>query len=98
MNTIMPIIVPMNQPACPACGRKEKKVEVCQHCGHEYMGEPIGFWDVLVGLSVIGFIVWAVVTIIWWLIEQDTFMGQKAPSLWEVIKSQWEFIKGLRII
>ena len=107
---ITPIVVPVNMGSvstCPEGGKQEKTIAVCKHCGYDYPkdSEPIGFWGWVIGLSVFVFIIWAFGTIIWWLVEQDTFMNEKAPSLWEVIKSQWEviksqweFIKNLKIV
>lgn len=40
-------------------------------------------------------ILWAGTTIIWWLM--DNIITEEHLSLWEILKLQWEFFKGLKI-
>ena len=92
--TPMPIIIPASDPVrCPECGKVEKKIEVCAHCGHEYKKEPLTTFENILApilLVLIGvFVVWFVVTVAEWFVSDH--------SLVEVLKSQWDWAKGLRI-
>lgn len=97
MNTMTPIIINNSGgdvERCPECGKEEDLKTVCRHCGHEYEDdEPIGFLGWVIGISILGLIVWFILTMIFWfvgsLVDGDTLL--------DVLKSQWEFISNLKI-
>lgn len=100
MTTPVPVIAPMpmsdEAEHCPKCGRPEDTVEACKHCGHQYP-EDEGGGCLGVGVIIIGVILlaaWVILTIGYWLVEQST---RDAPSLLEVLKLQWQFLRNLRI-
>jgi len=98
MNGVTPIIIPYitQQPKCPKCGKDEDKITVCAHCGHEYGDIPLTT-PKKVGAVIGGiFILWFALTLIWWGLE-TAGDGDGARSLWEIIKSQWESVKNLRL-
>ena len=94
MNMIIPVIMHQhnNMPAaCPKCGKLENVIEVCAHCGYEYHKndwyDSDWFLIPMVLLS-IAILVWLLVTILEWFVV--------GPSLREVLKTQWEFLKNLK--
>ena len=91
---VTPIIVPVQseKAKCPSCGKDEKIIEVCKHCGHEYKDEPLTFLEGCVGALIILFIIWFIVTLINWL-----FVNFDNESLFEIIKGQWAWLTALRI-
>ena len=97
MNTIMPIIIPMHssKPSrCPECGNAEDIKQVCRHCGHEYRKEReeegSGWWVLWMILGIVAGL-WLLITVGYWLMEQD----YSRPTLLEVLKAQGEFFRGL---
>ena len=80
-------------PHCPGCRKAENRVVVCSHCGHRYApGKDRIFsrletflWLVLAPLGV-----WAFVTVLYWIAFEK-------PSLLEVVISQYEYVKSLRV-
>ena len=87
----------MSRVVCPNCGQPEDiKDGVCAHCGHEYQYDDsvsLTFCNFLVAVGVIVVIMWAFVTVFWWMLCQ---VGDD-PTLCDVIKRQWEFIKNLKL-
>jgi hypothetical protein len=79
---------------CPKCGREEDTVVVCRNCGHEYECESSFNYYLKVCLSIVAvlIILWLCVTIMCWLAPLDS-----PTTLVGVLKSQWEYIKQLRI-
>lgn len=88
-----PIVTPIYvQPeTCPGCGAPEKIKTVCAHCGHEYPEDDggLGVVDTLVVIGVVLLVIWAIITILMWLVEAD--------SLLEALKSQWHWAASKRL-
>jgi uncharacterized protein (DUF983 family) len=101
MNTIIPMIVPMYRSApsrCPSCDKTEKKKVVCAHCGHEYKdseseGLSIGQFALLAIVCAVAFI-WLFLTVAAWLVS---YADIQPHSLFEILKSQAEFVGKLRV-
>jgi len=82
-----------DEDVCPACGKPESIKVVCGHCGHEYaVDSDDGGVDV--DLIVLAVIVWVLFTIIWWLMDQCI---NPRPTLLDILRTQWNFLRGLRI-
>lgn len=82
---------------CPSCGKPENIKQVCGHCKYEYPeDEDWNGWVVLGVIVVLIVLVWLGVTILHWLVEQNGFNAVK-PTLFDVFRSQWEFVRNLRI-
>lgn len=97
MNTVIPIIVPINseEDHCPKCGKPENIVKTCNHCGYKYVKENTSFVEAigvatLVVIAVLLF-VWVMFIIFEWL-DQTPYV-----SLVDVIKSQIDWLKSIRI-
>jgi uncharacterized protein (DUF983 family) len=76
---------------CPQCGKKENRIEVCKHCGHEYESTESDWvsWVIIsIGLIVI---VWVSVTVLTW------FTNSEDTTLMSVLSDQLNWIKTLRI-
>lgn len=90
---ITPIIINQNEEVCPNCGKPEEIIEVCKHCGHEYEYESLSVKEkIIFALFVIVFI-WVMITLFEWL-----FFNFDNESLFEIIKSQYDWITSLRIV
>lgn len=100
MSQVVPIIIPVNHEPnrCPKCERIENKIEVCKHCGHEYEESELTAADIILAIVFIAVIVWIVCTVIFWLAQSETTWYRPNPkSLFEVIESQWEWLKNLKV-
>ncbi len=86
------IPIPIQEPKCPSCGNNENKIEVCKHCGHEYENNGYTLIQIIVGIILIILIVWFLVTIMSWL-----FLSYDNPSLFEILRNQYEWFKSLKI-
>lgn len=95
--TYTPIIIPASviEDKCPKCNKDENIIEVCAHCGYEYKEEPTRWYDWVVPLLVVVVGIWALCTVIVWIIDSTEY-GDKR-SLWEIIVMQWDFIKSLKM-
>lgn len=92
------IVLPDSTPdACPNCNKEELKVEVCKHCGYIYPEDnPTGkeiLICFLIGLIIIIILIWGLITGIHWFMNNERY----GYSLVEIIISQFEYIKELRI-
>lgn len=92
--TVIPVMIPVtSEPKrCPACKRVESKVEVCEHCRHEYKSElkyTTGEKWFMAWFAATA--MWIVLTLVWWLLDFDN------PTLVEVVKNQIEWVTSLRI-
>jgi len=92
-----PIVVPIyhSDPRCPNCDKIEDKKEVCKHCGYEY--PPDSEPTILLVLAVVAaFIIgiWMLVTLLVWLGEN--YSGGESTLL-EILRSQWDFVRKLRV-
>ena len=78
--------------SCPGCGKDEDIKQVCRHCGYEYKNEwsQLSLVEKIVAILGVIIILWLIFTIVTWLFFAD-------DSLFEIIKSQYEHIKELRI-
>jgi len=97
MNIITPIFIPVSQSKskCPHCHKDEDVKEVCRNCGYEYKDDDnINFLDVVKIILFILFACWFIITIVLWL---SPMYGQGNPTLWEVIKMQWQWISNKHI-
>jgi len=96
MNTVTPIVVPISDEpdTCPQCGRAENKKEVCCHCGYEYKEEDTPWW---VPFVAIGMLIGIVVLVVWFLFTMTEWIFGADATLWEILKSQWKSLSGLRI-
>jgi hypothetical protein len=89
----IPMPISSETPRCPNCGKEEEIIETCAHCGHHYEDDSdpyLTFWSWFTIISLTIIVIWILCTVMWWMMDND-------PSLLQVIKSQWEFIKGLKI-
>jgi len=92
---VVPIIIPVqNEATCPKCGKEEKIVELCDHCGYEYPKcenftclETIMFVLVIIVLIFVCF--WFAWTVIDWLACNQTLL--------EILQQQWLWISSKRI-
>ena len=91
-TTIIPVIIPIEPSRCPKCGKTEDIKRVCRHCGQEYKDDNSGLVGVILILLVGA---WVVCTVGYWLLEQ-TSLGPP-PTLFDVLKGQVQFFRGLRI-
>jgi hypothetical protein len=94
---IVPIIIPhrtTEEPVCPKCGMKESKIEVCEHCGYKYEDDD-GFPVIgcLFAALIIIIVIWLFITLFSWL-----FLNFDNLSLVEIFKSQWHWLKSLKIV
>lgn len=39
---IVPVVTHHHPTLCPSCGKPERRVEACAHCGHRYLPDPAG--------------------------------------------------------
>jgi len=98
MTAIIPIIVPVDTTpeTCPKCGKVEDKVTTCRHCKHEYKGGDTRWYHTLIAVMVIILfvltVIWGFFTMLEWLF--DPF---EKNSLLEVVRGQWEWLRGIRI-
>jgi hypothetical protein len=53
MYPIIMFLPPSKPSVCPNCGKEEKKIEICDHCKHEYKDEPLDFWDVMIIIFIV---------------------------------------------
>ncbi len=93
--TPIPIFIPISkeEPKCPNCGKPEKIVQKCGHCGYEYPEEEGSIKDGIVAVSVIVgiviLVIWIVLTFMYWT------MSFSHPTLIEVLQGEWEWLSGL---
>lgn len=91
MITPMPIIVNREPDRCPNCNKIEDIKKVCRNCGHEYKDLPLTSTDVFYAATLGATFFWVLCTLVFW------FIDYKNRPLFEIIKSQVEFISSLRI-
>lgn len=93
MSSPPPMVVPMfiqtpPKATCPECGKPEKIVCKCGHCGHEYKDEeclnPLGL------VAVVILLLWLFVTVVVWMIGGD-------DTLVSVFAAQWKWITSLKV-
>ena len=57
---MVPVMIPVrthSSPSfCPECGKEERKITVCGHCGYKYKVGGSG-WAIVVGLFIVLFII-----------------------------------------
>lgn len=90
------IFFPQSEPPhCPECGKLENTVTTCRHCGYEYEEEDdwtLLFIKITIAVGAPLLFAYTILTLISWLNPRDG-----SPTLWEVIKGQWEWARHLRI-
>lgn len=77
---------------CPNCHCVEDTVTktVCNKCGYEYEEEDdIVASEVFIALLILVVFIYLFSTIFWWCVNDD--------SLLQVIKNQWNWIKGRKV-
>lgn len=90
-----PIFIPTSSPRslCPGCHNAENTKTVCRNCDYEYSSEsPSTFGIIATVIILLAFIFWAIGTLLAWMMPID---GQK--TLVEVLASQWDWLKNLRV-
>ena len=43
------------------------------------------------------FVIWLVITLIYWLLDQGDWSWDKQRSLWQVVQDQWAWVKRLKL-
>jgi len=88
-----PVIIAGENEKCPSCGKDENKKVLCRNCGYEYESEnDLSGFDYLFLTLFIVAIIYFVLTIATWFMESSG-----GTTFWDVIKSQYEWVKNLRL-
>lgn len=90
------IYVHEEEARCPKCEKIENIKSICGHCGHEYPAdEDAGGWlSVIAAVALFLLAVWLIVTIAVWMFAATSY---HAPTLWDLLVAQWQFLAGLRL-
>jgi uncharacterized protein (DUF983 family) len=91
---ICPIFIHTEPEKCPECHKTEDIKEVCRHCGYEYK-EDEGCFSIVVFIIVIVVILVFATWVIWTL--SDWLCSSYPTTLLETLKSQWEWLRSIRI-
>lgn len=97
---IAPFFVKSKPNKCPKCNKPEQIKEACSHCNYEYKDETT-LLEAIIGLSKCVIVLYIIITIIYWLsvneCGQDIWSTTRC-SLLDVVKNQWDWLKGIKII
>ena len=93
--TPVPIIIRQSESKCPECGKSEKIIEVCKHCGYEYEQDEEEYsWTKIILITIgILIVVWLLASIMAWAVDQDLNTTDK--TFIEYVKDQGIYLKSL---
>lgn len=85
--------MPHSEPSrCPECRQLENKKVVCAQCGYEYPEEKGSLFLFTVGfIALLVAFLYVTMTLFAWFLEADR------TTLFELLKSQWDWVKNMRI-